>query len=763
MIINILILAKGGVVVNKNRFLAKSSKKADTIETIQEHTLNLLYEYKNIKSIYPSIKYLNWDILRLACIYHDLGKINTKFQNKLGENLEDDLEGIDEIHHGYISPAFLPKKYLKSLYSDEDLKILYQSIYYHHARKILYNDSFNNLKRIIKEDLIKYINDFKFNEMLDIEKLYPSYSKYVDTRICSNDGDLFYKYIITKGLLNKLDYSASAHIPVEIKNTNLLEKTIESMTSKKFKLNDLQEYMLKNQDENNIIIASTGIGKTESALIWIGNNKGFFTLPLKVSINAIYDRVVSENGINFLKENTALLHSDTFIEYLNRAKEDEIELSHITQTKQMSLPLTICTLDQLIDFVFKYPGFEIKLATLAYSKLVIDEIQMYSSEMIGHLLASLKYITDMGGKFSIVTATLPPIIIDFLKDLGVGFKVPEKPFIKKDIKTGEYQLRHRVSIIKNRLNSSQILSNYKNKKVLVIANTVKEAQRIYEELKFELGEDYNINLLHSKFIKKDRRKKEKEILEIGNLKNNEVGIWVSTQIVEASLDIDFDILHSELSDVCGLFQRMGRVYRNRTLDIDDSNIFVYIGTEGLYPTGINDSKRSIIDFDIFRLSKEAILKYENKIMSEFDKVDIVNRVYSKENLKNTRYYKDIKKTVEQDLTRIEYDFKKEEADLRHIYTETIIPWSVYSKEKEFIDSIIEKYKKTKDKVEKEKLKNIINDFTVSIEKYNTRYKEILETLYLSKYEKINVYDFGYNYEIGLYKKDYNFDSEEQFL
>ncbi|WP_250160071.1 hypothetical protein [Caloranaerobacter azorensis] len=62
-----------------NLFLAKTKDR----ESIVEHTRELLFQFDRLKSIYPNIKYLDWEILRLACIYHDLGKMNTKFQNKL--------------------------------------------------------------------------------------------------------------------------------------------------------------------------------------------------------------------------------------------------------------------------------------------------------------------------------------------------------------------------------------------------------------------------------------------------------------------------------------------------------------------------------------------------------------------------------------------------------------------------------------------------------------------------------------------------------
>lgn len=735
--------------MGENKFLAKSTSNSSLEETIQEHTLELLKQFKIIKDIYPNIKNLNWDILKLACIYHDLGKMNTKFQIKLGSNLKDDLKDLEEVHHGYLSPAFLPKKYLESIYSDEELKILYQSIFYHHARHLL--DNYKLLRETIDKDLSKYMKSFEFEELLDSEGLNNSYKKRVKNRITSQDEELFYKYIITKGLLNKIDYSASAHIPVEVESVNLYEKTVQSIEGNGFKLNDLQEYMCENQDENNIIIASTGIGKTEGALLWIGNNKGFFTLPLKVSINAIYDRVISESKINFDKDKAGLLHSDTLIEYLNREKEEELEHSRLTETKQLSLPLTICTLDQLIDFVFKYPGFEVKLATLAYSKLVIDEIQMYSPDMIGHLLVALKYVHDMGGKFSIVTATLPGIIVDFLKELGVKFKVPEKPFIKRDIKTGEYQIRHRMKVLERNLNVSDILSpGYENKKILVIANTVKEAQSIYRDLKDSLPNGFNINLLHSRFIRKHRQEKESAILDMGNLASNETGIWVSTQIVEASLDIDFDVLYTELSDVSGLFQRMGRVYRNRSLEGEDTNIYVYVGDRFNYPSGIKESKnRSIIDIDIFKLSKEAIMMYNDDIITELDKIDIVEKVYSKENLKNTDYYKKIKETINSDLERIDFDLKKGEEKLRDIDSTTIIPICIYKENIDEIQEVLSKLKSSNDRIEREILKNKIKDYTVSVDSYRVMNVKAYETLHLSRFERIDVFNLKYSKEMGL--------------
>lgn len=119
------------------------------------------------------------------------------------------------------------------------------------------------------------------------------------------------------------------------------------------------------------------------------------------------------------------------------------------------MPLTISTLDQILDFVFKEEGFEKKLATLSYSKLVIDEIQMYSPKMLACLLAALKEITDIGGKFTIMTATFAPFLSDLMeKKLNIPFNKPDNAFYKKV--NGEVVVRHRLIVKNEQLNIEDI-------------------------------------------------------------------------------------------------------------------------------------------------------------------------------------------------------------------------------------------------------------------------------------------------------------------
>lgn len=77
-----------------------------------------------------------------------------------------------------------------------------------------------------------------------------------------------------------------------MKTKTEISKFVENfMNNQNFKLNDLQQFAKINHNKNVIVIGSTGMGKTEAALLWSNHDKTFFTLPLRISINAIYDRI----------------------------------------------------------------------------------------------------------------------------------------------------------------------------------------------------------------------------------------------------------------------------------------------------------------------------------------------------------------------------------------------------------------------------------------------------------------------------------------
>lgn len=99
---------------------------------------------------------------------------------------------------------------------------------------------------------------------------------------------------------------------------------------------------------------------------------------------------------------------------------------------------------------------------------------------------------------------------------------------------------------------------------LVVRNTVANAQEYYETLRAEFGED--VRLVHSRFTQQDRQDNDEWLVRTfgkpGKSRRPKRAIVVGTQVVEQSLDIDFDVLYSDLAPIDLLFQRMGRVHRH---------------------------------------------------------------------------------------------------------------------------------------------------------------------------------------------------------
>lgn len=761
--------------MDKSKYLAKSSKKNQyKEESLEIHTKKLIDLFEDFISKYrKKFDEKEINLIRLACEMHDLGKVNYKFQKEMHKISKIEFKEIKEIEdfykkhknlnsipHGILSCCFINSKELKEKYGFEkyDVNILATSIYNHHNREFNSDDYVDIFEEIIEKDL-------KVN------------AKNYGIEYCSSDGisknkiknnkceiDIKYQYnfwlkfIVIKGMLNKIDYAASAYLyskkatgldTLELEPENAskyVEEAFDKMIKEKMKNdekiefpNDVQKFMRANKDNNIIVVASTGIGKTEGALLWAGDSKTFYTLPIKVSINAIYKRILENNYYD--KNKVVFLHSDTKSIMRKDEEINDYQLKYI-ETRHLIYPLTICTVDQLFYFVFKSLGTEIFPATLKYSKIIIDEIQSYTADIISFLIFGLKVVNDLGGKFCIMTATLPPVIKYFLEE-SIGkenIKIAEKPFYKKDDKKNII-IRHKIKYYESDFDYNNIINIAKNKKVLIICNTVKRSQDVYKNLIDIINikrKNIEINLLHSRFILKERKDKEDDIQKFASSdkdkRNNKAGIWISTQIVEASLDIDFDILYTDMCAADSLLQRMGRCYRNRVYDKNEENepnVYIYNQKIGI---------GTVYDKDIFEFSAEHIKKYDNKIFTEEDKQDYINKVYDTEKLKNidnkNGYYNTIEKNIK-DLKMLpigEIDKRTAEEQFRNIQNITVIPKVFYEKLKE--KNIFQKYDETFGN-EKMDIIDEIMEHTLSAHLYLKKYavKEIdnkgLEHIYVS--------------------------------
>ncbi len=706
-------------------FYAKSNG-----ETLEEHTNKVLEAFVKLK-LFLKLNEEEKFIIKKLIKFHDFGKINPEFQNKMRNLLrlpERFRWNNGNIPHEWLSPAFITqqdeetiKTYLKQLQMDEERFFnffIFVILSHHHREGMIPNDNLieNMLYWIENNWSFKVEYYYKVNDLLNI------YNTAEDRAMWNT----FFPYRVKwLGSLMKCDYCASAGIdPEESYKGNYHYDLQKFIKEKQIQLREFQTKAGKNSDKSIILVASTGMGKTEAAMNWINEQKSFYLLGIRIAVNAMYKRFKDIFG-----DNVSLLHGETSYFFAQtETNEDEYE-DKIEKARKLSYLLTIATADQLVTSVFKYPGFEFTYLTCSYSKIVLDEIQSFSPASIAAIVVFLKEIHKLGGRFMLMTATLPPFLAEELKSLDnlYVFK-PQLINIK----------RHKISIVDENIESDktkELLLKNQDKKILIICNTVRKAQLLYEFLK-----EFSPNMIHSQFIGKDRKKKENDIMEA-----SAPCVWIATQIVEASLDIDFDMLITEHASIENLLQRFGRCYRKREYVMEEPNIYIFDSTPN-----------NIYDRDLFNASWEVLKSYNDKLLSEEDKQDMINKIFK--NIEKTKYYSEYKKF--KDLLEIGYrSLSRVQAqdDFRQITNNYIvIPEDIYNKNRFIINGLLDFIDdKGNNKIERLRKQAELMDYTIPVQLYGnmvSNLNDINGSQFCKRHQIKILKSFIYFSEIGLVKR-----------
>ena len=696
--------------------------KYGSIITLRQHTKDLLDNleklYRKLPDRLGSISKENlFYFLKYACFYHDLGKVSPIFQEILG-NIdyynEYNKHLSKEIRHNILSLFFINKEKVKEICKTDEAyySTLLSAIAFHHWRedekeyllglnedlintcgKLLEDNNGKKLEEILKEhfegfqiegfdakDLIAFDRDLaehiKEDGNLISAGIIPPYTLYFLPERLRLESALkidLNLWIFLSGFLMRIDHFSSfcekeAEVFEIEKEYPKLD--LEAKFSEKFKETFWQKEVMNAIDDfknkNIILIAPTGLGKTELAFLWAEDEKFFYTLPLRVATNQMFERACSYFNKNihndddpFINGNVGLLHSDADLyivdkwEALRNTNWDGETPKIIEISKHFSLPVNISTGDQIFPSALKYPGYEKIYATLGYSKLIIDEVQAYDPRACAIIVKMIEDIVSLGGKFLLMTATLPNFIRQELENKGIEFT--EVNLYKKI----EDITRHKLELIEKDIEKDidKIIElAKKGKRVLIVLNTVNKAISVHDKLKERY--DGFLELLHSGMTLNERKQKEKELeKEFSNpkLENEEVPkILVATQVVEASLDIDADYLFTEIAPIDSLVQRMGRVMRR--VDLMSGKIK---GTERgfRYEDFYKEGEANIIVY--YQKEKKRIVESGKGGVYEDE---LIQRVY--EVLKNK---KEIKEKKKQDWVVEFYRNEKNLGYLRKFY------------------------------------------------------------------------------------------------
>ncbi|MBA2714568.1 MAG: CRISPR-associated helicase Cas3' [Rubrobacteraceae bacterium] len=332
--------------------------------------------------------------------------------------------------------------------------------------------------------------------------------------------------------------------------------------------------------------APTGSGKTEAALLWAarqgmdgGASRLYYILPFQASMNAMQGRL-SER----FPESVGLQHGRSRFALYRRFLEQE-EHSPATALKkarsaiQLSrlhyFPIRVLSPYQMLAAMYRLRGYESALADTFDGLFVFDEIHAYEAKRLALILRMAEYLgKNYNGRFCIMSATFPDILKGWLHEAIPGLRelpVPREVF--DDFR------RHRIVLLDGELESDAGLRKIEEAagrgSVLVCCNTVRRAQSVYERLKGS-GSELLLGLLHGRFNIRDRVGKEQRLLaQMGTKIESKAKrtVLVATQVVEVSLDIDFDTIFTEPAPLDALLQRFGRVNRGMRYDLSDVHVF----------------------------------------------------------------------------------------------------------------------------------------------------------------------------------------------
>ncbi len=378
-----------------------------------------------------------------------------------------------------------------------------------------------------------------------------------------------------------------------------------------FEANQIQEIILNQTRDLKspflmIVEAPTGSGKTEAAfyvtdtVLQREQKSGFYiAMPTQATSNQIFSRTKKflkqrypGESLNFhLVHGSASLNEDQALDRFQAVSQDQPkELAHLysaswflPRKKTLLAPFGVGTVDQTFLAVMKSKHFYMRLFGLSHKIIIFDEVHAYDVYMNTLFKRLLHWLRVVGCSVIILSATLPPSTraellaayhpqaesipdisprqIPFPR-LSIGTAAEQKQISLGETANRTIQLdwiEHTPEVIRDTL--VDYLSQ--GGVAAVICNRVRRSQEIYQLVKQALP-DAEVILFHSRYPYYLRKNIEETILEKFSKGGSrpKKAVVIATQVIEQSLDLDFDMLISDLAPADLIIQRVGRLKRH---------------------------------------------------------------------------------------------------------------------------------------------------------------------------------------------------------
>jgi len=396
--------------------------------------------------------------------------------------------------------------------------------------------------------------------------------------------------------------TAWSDMPTEVES---LFADLIPLRSLQFAIDEIPENLLQSPSLT-IIEAPTGEGKTEAALALAhriaritGTDELYYALPTMATSNQMFERLQAHLQKRLrLDASVKLVHGQAFLieEDLRAAsinplengddKSDANESVSWFNSKKRALiaPFGVGTIDQAELAALNVKHAALRMMGLVGKVIIVDEVHAYDTYMTTIIERLLSWLASMNTSVILLSATLPKSRRQKLAQAyGVKMNLNDEqanayPSLLIVSEKGTHQASPTVWQPNRKIELHELHFDDENAQekaqwlldavsnggcVCWITNTVKRAQRIFDILR-KASPDVELQLLHSQFPLEERQKREDDLKnKYGRTGNRPPkGIVVGTQVLEQSLDLDFDVMVSDLAPIDLLLQRAGRLHRH---------------------------------------------------------------------------------------------------------------------------------------------------------------------------------------------------------
>lgn len=346
------------------------------------------------------------------------------------------------------------------------------------------------------------------------------------------------------------------------------------------------------------LTAPTGAGKTYAMLSVAnqilqekGNLSIIYSLPflsITEQVQKIADELLDDVlSVNSKTENERIRIAQQ--SYENDQSDEKLKeiLKEDFIQNTFDHPFIITTFVQFFETLVSNKNFTLlKLPNFKNRIFLIDEVQALPPRLYIFFSAWLHEFCRRNNSYAILsTATMPNLEIPIKEIenelradlLFQNYTIPKELLDCKKYFAEDIFNRYQIEVLPEQQTNESLAKHVLNldKSCLVILNTIADTKNLHNELKEKLE---NVLLLNTHFIPDDRTRIIKEAQE--SLKAREKVILISTQLIEAGVDIDFPVVYRDLCPLPSLIQSAGRCNRNNTLEKGQVFFFELIGDNG---------------------------------------------------------------------------------------------------------------------------------------------------------------------------------------